>query len=227
MIKITLDHLKTICGAPDSAAQFIDPLNIYMDAYQINTHVRICGFLGQVAEESAAFSRTLEEASGKRYEGRRDLGNIQPGDGVKFKGRGLIQITGRNGYQDASMHLYKDRRLLIHPELLEAPDGAVMSACWYWFSRGLNGMMDVSLTHRWKVKINGKPMTMSTYQWATEKINGGQNGYADRLKFFQKALEVIPKVESAVVTLDAPSSLSALSIIVKTNKAVDGTTEQK
>jgi putative chitinase len=197
MNEIILDQLKQVCGAPDSAARFIDPLNKYTAQYDINTHSRLCGFIGQVSEESAAFGKCLEDITDtqadRMYGKRKDLGNTQPGDGARFKGRGLIQITGRNGYRDASMHLYKDLRLLTNPELLEQPDGAVQSACWYWFNRGLNSVMDVPLNYQFKVKVNGKPEVFTTYQWVTEKINGGQNGYTTRLKFFNKAQEIFPK----------------------------------
>lgn len=197
MTEITLAQLQAICNTPDSAGVLVPFLNKYMAQYQINTHQRICGFLGQVIEESAAFRCMKEDISDaqaeRNYGSRKDLGNIHPGDGAKFKGRGLIQITGRNNYADVSMHLFKDYRLLETPELLEQPDGAVQSACWYWFSRDLNAIMDVDIAHKWKVTVYGKPEVFTTFQWATLKINGGLNGYATRLKYFEKALEVIPR----------------------------------
>jgi len=77
-----------------------------------------------------------EIASGAAYEYRKDLGNIYPGDGVKFKGRGLIQITGRSNYTAAAKALGID--CINHPELLEQPEWAVKSACWWWENKGLN-----------------------------------------------------------------------------------------
>ncbi len=77
-----------------------------------------------------------ELASGSDYEGRKNLGNTQPGDGVRFKGIGLIQITGRANYEKASKALGQD--FINHPELLEQPEWAVKSACWWWSNAGLN-----------------------------------------------------------------------------------------
>jgi putative chitinase len=90
-------------------------------------------FLAQCYHESAGFGRMHEYASGKEYEGRRDLGNIYRGDGVKYKGRGFIQITGRDNYRRAGQAL--GLPLDEKPELATRPDVAAKIAVWYWKNR--------------------------------------------------------------------------------------------
>lgn len=90
-------------------------------------------FLAQCYHESAGFARMHEYASGKDYEGRRDLGNIYKGDGVRYKGRGFIQITGRDNYKRAGQAL--GLPLEDKPELASRPDIAAKIAVWYWTSR--------------------------------------------------------------------------------------------
>ena len=107
-----------------------------------------------------------------RYEGRADLGNTQPGDGSKFRGRGLIQITGRSNYKTCGEALGLD--LITQPELLEKPQHACMSAVWFWATRGLNTLAD-----------EGK------FDTITSRINGGLNGLADRQALYARALKVL------------------------------------
>ncbi|MEY4299848.1 MAG: hypothetical protein RIR25_1084 [Verrucomicrobiota bacterium] len=87
-------------------------------------------FLGQCATESDGFSTTTEYASGRAYEGRRDLGNTQPGDGVKYKGHALIQVTGRDNHRRCGLALGIDAE--NHPELLAQPEHALEASCWFW-----------------------------------------------------------------------------------------------
>ena len=93
----------------------------------------LAAFLGQCAHESAKFTTTKEFADGSQYEGRKDLGNVKPGDGPKYKGRGFIQITGRANYTQAAKDLGID--LVNHPELAERPDVATKVSLWYWKTR--------------------------------------------------------------------------------------------
>jgi pyrimidine deaminase RibD-like protein len=86
--------------------------------------------MGQCFHESAKFSTTQEFASGEAYEGRKDLGNVQPGDGTRYKGRGLIMLTGRSNYAQAGKDLHID--LVKHPELAARPDVAIKISLWYW-----------------------------------------------------------------------------------------------
>ena len=96
-------------------------------------------FIAQIGHESGQLKYSEEIASGKAYEGRKDLGNTQQGDGVKFKGRGLIQITGRFNYIQLSKDLGED--FIKNPELLSTPKYAVQSACWFWNKNKLNDLV--------------------------------------------------------------------------------------
>ena len=124
--------------------------------FQINTPLRVAHFLAQVTHECAAFSTTEEFASGAAYEGRADLGNTQPGDGRRYKGRGLIQLTGRFNYRKfgAAMNL----PLESNPETAAQPVLSLTIACEYWKDRSLNTFADrddiITITKR----INGEAM---------------------------------------------------------------------
>lgn len=173
---MTLEELKKIIPyAGPKAGDFLGPLNEAMARYEINTPARQAAFLAQIAHESGSFKYVRELASGKAYEGRKDLGNTKPGDGVRFKGRGLIQITGRANYRECSIALFGDPGILIdHPEMLETVTCACDSAAWFWSSRKLNEMADEG-----------------SFRAITRAINGGYNGYADRLAYFQRATQVL------------------------------------
>ncbi|HEX6171376.1 MAG TPA: glycoside hydrolase family 19 protein [Chitinophagaceae bacterium] len=150
------------------------PLNNAMERYEINTPRREAAFLAQIAHESGSLRYVEEIATGEAYEGRKDLGNTQPGDGVRFKGRGLIQITGRENYELLSHALNYD--FIKDPESLEKPGAASLSAAWFWHVKDLNRLADIN-----------------AFQKITQKVNGGLNGYADRLKHWErcnKALNV-------------------------------------
>lgn len=143
--------------------------------YEINNARRVAAFLAQIAHESGSLHYSQEIASGEAYEGRKDLGNISPNDGKRYKGRGLIQVTGRVNYQEMGEIMKLD--LISNPELLEQAQYAFQSACIFWNSRGLNRIAD----------IDG-------FERITKKINGGLNGYADRLARWEetrKALGVL------------------------------------
>lgn len=143
--------------------------------YEINTKLRIAAFIAQLAHESGCFRYVRELASGKAYEGRKDLGNTVEGDGVKFKGRGLIQITGKSNYKNASLALFNDLRLLSNPELLEVPEYAVKSACWFWSV--------------W-AKLNDEA-DKGDFKTITKRINGGLNGWGDRKSKYDIALQIL------------------------------------
>lgn len=152
--------------------RFYSYLIKYMIKYDINTIGRVAAFISQVAHESGSFRYTAEIASGLAYENRRDLGNIKFGDGKRFKGRGLIQITGRSNYTHISHSTGID--FLNNPTWLESDENAVMSACWWWKNNGLNELAD-----------EGDIKKIS------KRVNGGYNGLAERTKFYQTALKVL------------------------------------
>lgn len=181
------NQLKRIYpAAPLSRIQlFITPLSAWMNYYEINTPARATAFLAQIGHESGQLKYTEEIASGAAYEGRKDLGNTQPGDGIRFKGRGLIQITGRANYEQISGDTGMD--FIEHPELLEQPEYAAMSACWFWDSMRLNIIADKP--DGW-IKT-GLQNNYNKLQWITIKINGGLNGLADRLAIYNRAKTVL------------------------------------
>lgn len=152
---------------------FIDPLNEAMQEFAISeSGPREAAFLAQVAHESGECRYVHEIASGAAYEGRKDLGNTEPGDGVRYKGRGLLQITGRANYTACGEALALP--LVEQPELLETPINACRSAGWFWKTHGLNELAD-----------------KGDFLLITKRINGGTNGYADRMAYYQRAQQVI------------------------------------
>ena len=122
----------------------------------INTPLRQAHFLAQVCEESYALSEMEEEVSGAEYEGRRALGNTHPGDGSRYKGRGLIQVTGRANYRQLSEELHLD--LLTNPRVVGEPQVAVTSACRYWTDHHLNALADKDDIRAITRIVNGKRM---------------------------------------------------------------------
>lgn len=173
-VLITYFQLKTI--APQATQGNIDrlllPLNETLDKYNINTRLRTCSFIAQIAHESGNFQFLKELASGKAYEGRTDLGNIHPGDGIKYKGRGLIQLTGLFNYEKISKDL--DIDFVNNPELLETVKYATLSAGWYWNKHNLNILAD-----------------KNDFIGITKAINGGVNGLSKRTEYYQRALKEI------------------------------------
>ncbi|MGW6694289.1 glycoside hydrolase family 19 protein [Rhodococcus sp. NPDC054953] len=158
--------------AAEKIAAYIAPLNEAMARSGIDNPVRQAAFIAQLAVESDSF-RTFEEyASGRAYEGRADLGNTQPGDGERYKGRGAIQITGRHNYEKVSEYTGVD--FIAHPELLAAPENAFTTAAWYWTSRNLNQVADTAGIVR-----------------VSELVNGGHHALSRRIADFQRGLDVL------------------------------------
>ena len=165
--------------APHSAGyagKFLPFLNALCPVFGVDTPKRICHFLAQICHESQEFRRTVERASGAAYEFRKALGNTAKGDGPRFKGRGLIQLTGKANYQAYNTYLVGERVMddvVSHPGLLAEPEHAVRSALWYWATRGLDRLAD-------RDDIEG----------ITRRINGGLNGLESRKGYLKKAWEV-------------------------------------
>lgn len=173
--------LKIMPLSRPHAAPWVTLLNQAMDEYSINTPRRITAFLAQVAQESCELRYVRELASGADYDTGRlaaRLGNTPEadGDGQKYKGRGLIQVTGTDNYRKCSMALFSDPQVLLdHPERLEERALAARSAAWFWWSNGLNTLAD----------------TPNSFQAITKRVNGGLNHYAERLQYFDRAKKVI------------------------------------
>ena len=173
-MKLTVDTIKAICPSSQkiNIVKYLDFLNNAMDRYEIDTPHRIASFLAQLLHESGGFMYVKEIANGSAYEGRKDLGNTDVGDGRRFKGRGLIQLTGRANYKQIGKDFGLD--LIGNPELLETPKWAVESACHFWKSHGLNEICEKHDI----VKV-------------TKIINGGRNGLIERTQYFEKAKEIL------------------------------------
>lgn len=172
---LTKEALKKVCPLSVKIDTYLPFLNTFMNDYEITRSLlRIRHFIAQVAHESAQFNYNKEIASGEAYEGRKDLGNINKGDGVKFKGRGLIQITGRDNYALLSDQMFRDDRLLKNPEILEEPSHSVESACIFWWNNNLNDIADTDDIRK-----------------ITKIINGGYNGLGDRKEFYARCTKYI------------------------------------
>lgn len=171
---LTIEQLKAIMPnlPKDKADLYLPYLNSAMSEAQINTTLRQAAFLAQLAHESTELKYFEEIASGAAYEGRKDLGNIKPGDGMRYKGRGPLQLTGRANYHLAGVCLGID--LENNPTIASKPDVAFRVACWFWNRRNLNTFAD-----------------KCDFDAITYRINGGYNGKADREHYYQKALKVL------------------------------------
>jgi putative chitinase len=191
---MTLDQLNKIMpNARAKAGIFLPALNAAMLEFGISTPALQASFLAQLAHESGQLAYVRElwgptpaqvryerdvtaawppKARTDRNQLPFDLGNSQVGDGARFRGRGLIQITGRTNYAACGRALGLD--LLTKPELLEQTVNACRSAGWFWQSRGLNALADA-----------GDQVAV------TRRINGGTNGLAERLAYFKVAQRVL------------------------------------
>lgn len=158
--------------AGERISAFIQPLNDAMDEAVITTPGRRAAFLAQVAHESGELRYTREIADGTAYELRADLGNTEPGDGPRFKGRGLLQVTGRANYLACGEVLGLD--LIANPALLEVPAGACRSAAWFWRTHGLNEAADGD-----------------KFGAITRTINGGYKALDERIAYWLRARRVL------------------------------------
>ncbi|WP_025128918.1 glycoside hydrolase family 19 protein [Pseudomonas sp. PH1b] len=179
----TQQLLQILPNAGAKAGVFVPALNAAMSKYAIITRLRMAAFIAQIGHESGQLLYVRELGS-DQYLSKYDTGTLAKrlgntpeadGDGQKYRGRGLIQVTGRANYEACSEALFSDARLLNTPELLESPVYAALSAGWFWQKAGLNTLAD-----------KGDFLTI------TKRINGGTNGLADREALYERALKVLP-----------------------------------
>ncbi|PMW61234.1 lysozyme [Pseudomonas sp. GW456-12-1-14-TSB1] len=182
-MSVTQHMLQSILpNARQQAGVFFSSLNIAMGRFNINTPKRIAAFLAQVGHESGQL-QYVRELGSNQYLSKYDTGTLAArlgntpaldGDGQKYRGRGLIQITGRDNYLQCSLGLFGDDRLVFVPQLLEQPQWAAESAAWFWEQNGLNELAD-----------------RDQFNSITRRINGGLNGLQDRLQLWARARAVL------------------------------------
>lgn len=173
-MNLTNDQIRKVVGK--SASQriingLISSMWEHAAEFELDRPERAVHFLAQIAHESAHFRTTTEYASGAAYEGRRDLGNIFKGDGPKFRGRGLIQLTGRSNTKAFSRWMRRRDSgcpdFEVSPEIIADFPWAFLASIYYWSCRDLNKYADTN-----------------NIEQITRTINGGLNGYADRLRYY-------------------------------------------
>ena len=193
---------RAVGASPERAALFAAPVAAAMRRFGINTARRQAAFLAQIGHESGslarveenlnytakrlleifprhftaetakAFERKPERIANLVYANRIGNGPEESGDGWRFRGRGLIQVTGRANY--AEMQVQLGVPLLAQPELLAQPAAAALSAAAFWHTRGLNALADAG-----------------QFEAITRRVNGGLHGHPDRLARYQRALQVL------------------------------------
>lgn len=162
------------------ASTWLLPMQYAAMHASLDTTNRLAAFLAQIGHETGSL-RWLSEiwgptAAQSRYQTHPKLGNTQPGDGLRYRGRGLIQVTGRANYRATTEAL----RFLdcpdfeAHPDALLDPRWAALSAASYWNEHSLNELADAD-------DING----------ITRAINGGTNGLLDRIERYARAKDAI------------------------------------
>lgn len=176
------------------------------------TVLRVTMWCSQIGHESGGLVHMEEIASGADYEGRRDLGNTQPGDGKRFKGRGPIQVTGRNNYTSLSKwahskgYVDSPTKFVDNPELLAQPDFGFLGAVWYWTVARpqMNQLADDQLLIA-----------------ATQAVNGGQHGIDDRRKFYYRALAL----GDALLPAPAPTKETPMGVPEDVKNQLTGSPE--
>jgi putative chitinase len=184
-MELTKQQLKSIMpyALSKNLDKYLPLLNELMPKFGIDGRLRVCHFIAQVAHESGEFRYSQEIASGKAYDTGRlavALGNTPEadGDGQKYKGRGLIQLTGANNYRRFNEYLKAnfegEADVLEHPEVVATPYYAVMTACWFFKTSGCLALAD-------KDDIRA----------VTKRVNGGYNGFKQRYQYLVRAKKVI------------------------------------
>ena len=168
-------HFVMLNARPAQLDLFYGLMRDGMQRAEINTPLRMAHFLAQTGHESGDLQYLEELASGAAYEGRKELGNAQPGDGPRFKGRGLIQLTGRVNYAAYGHSIGVDLTADGNWEKVASdPALAVDAACWFWTTHGLNKLADGDDL----LKI-------------TRRVNGGLIGLEDRAAHLERAKFVL------------------------------------
>jgi len=177
-MKLTKEILKTLCpqGKDSIVEGVVTYFNQYAADYGLNSPLRISHFFAQAAHEADNFKTLEEYASGAAYEGRKDLGNTHKGDGRRYKGRGMFQLTGRANYEEYGDELGVD--LINNPELAATAEISVRTALAYWKKKNLNTYAD-----------------KNDITTITKRINGGLNGFADRKYKYKKIRELIDNIK--------------------------------
>lgn len=167
-LSVTENDIIKLAGNPkrDYLPGLVKGFQQWFPAYEINNGIRVSHFMAQTAHESDNFKTMEEYASGDAYEGRTSLGNTQPGDGRRYKGRGIIQLTGRTNYRIYGQALGLD--LENNPDLAKIPENAVRIALEFWKRQTRGGVSMNQLADRDDVVT------------ITKRINGGTNGLDDR-----------------------------------------------
>lgn len=184
-MKVTREQILAIMpNAKAKVDDFLPYINGYADTYKIDTPKRMAHFLAQIAHESGEL-RYTKELGNRNYFHKYDvgklknmLGNLKDGDGYKYRGRGLIQITGRANYQALQNSREVTDDIMENPKLLEEPRYATKSAMWWWWKHGLNKLAD-----------------SGSFVAITKTINGGTYGLENRRKYLKRALAAL-EVES-------------------------------
>lgn len=169
---ISPQQAESVFGTSLSAGELQD-LNSCLNRYQINTSARIRYFLSQIAHESGGLRWLKELDSGDYLEGRDDLGNIHPGDGRKYKGAGVIQLTGRSNYEAFSRSI-NDTKVMDGCDYV-AQVYPFTSAGFWWHNNNMNALCDRG----------------ATVEEVTKRVNGGYNGLDDRKHYHEKACRAI------------------------------------
>jgi putative chitinase len=187
-MNITASDIRAI--SPSATGRIVAGIVDNQDAIAkggIDTPLRLSHFMAQLAHESAHLTVTREFASGAAYEGRRDLGNVHDGDGRRYRGRGLIQTTGRANYREATKDIQDMNpgapNFEDDPEALEEFPWALLAGISYWRRRNINAVAD-----------------RDEVEAVTRKINGGTNGLPERIRYLAKAKAIWMNGASATVS---------------------------
>lgn len=157
----------------DISDAVINDLNRCLETFKINTQSRMRHFISQISHESGAGKWMKELASGDAYEGRRDLGNTQPGDGRRFKGGGFIQLTGRSNYSAFSKYM-NDSKIMEGVNYVAATYPATSAGFW-WHNNNMNTLCDRN----------------PSVEEVTRRVNGGLNGIEDRRYYYKRSCDII------------------------------------